>query len=83
MSRAPQTMPSRLQKYLSKENKIQEKTIMQTNASEETNNMFFGEVQEGKHVDQVLREYFPDYSYKYYFPQFAPKMQLSGTVSRY
>jgi FkbM family methyltransferase len=25
---------------------------------------FHGEVQEGKHVDQVLREYFPDYSYK-------------------
>ena len=64
MSRAPQTMPSRLQKYLSKEKKIQEKTIMQTNASEEKNNMFFGEVQEGKHVDQLLREYFPDSSYK-------------------
>lgn len=25
---------------------------------------FFGEVQDGKHVDQVLREYFPDYTYK-------------------
>ena len=25
---------------------------------------FFGEVQEGKHVDEVLRSYFPDYSYK-------------------
>ena len=24
---------------------------------------FFGEFQEGKHVDQVLREYFPDYDY--------------------
>lgn len=26
--------------------------------------MFFGEVQDGKHVDEILRSYFPDYSYK-------------------
>ena len=25
---------------------------------------FFGEVQDGKHVDQVLRDYFPDYAYQ-------------------
>ena len=25
---------------------------------------FHGEVQDGKHIDQVLREYFPDYNYK-------------------
>jgi FkbM family methyltransferase len=27
-------------------------------------NSFHGEIQHGKHVDQTLREYFPDYSYK-------------------
>ena len=25
---------------------------------------FHGEVQNGKHVDETLREYFPDYNYK-------------------
>lgn len=27
-------------------------------------NLYHGEVQEGKHVDEVLREYFPDFIYK-------------------
>ena len=27
-------------------------------------NLYHGEVQKGKHVDQVLREYFPDFNYK-------------------
>jgi len=27
-------------------------------------NSFYGEIQQGKHVDETLREYFPDYSYK-------------------
>lgn len=27
-------------------------------------NHFHGELQQGKYVDQTLREYFPDYSYK-------------------
>lgn len=27
-------------------------------------NLFHGEYQQGKHVDEVLRSYFPDYSYK-------------------
>jgi len=28
------------------------------------NTSFYGEIQEEKHVDEIIREYFPDYSYK-------------------
>jgi FkbM family methyltransferase len=48
---------------------IEEPVIHDTKIIEEpvihdTKTEFFGELQDGKYVDQVLREYFPDYSYK-------------------
>ena len=62
MSRVPKAMPPRLQKYIlsnKRTKRSKETLVMQTKKQ-----MFFGEVQEGKHVDQVLRGYFPDHSYK-------------------
>ena len=65
MSGVPKAMPARLQKYLfsnKKTKQSKEEPVIQTKTPKEQ--MFFGEVHEGKHVDQVLREYFPDHSYK-------------------
>lgn len=62
------TMPSRLQKYLftNKQKTLpeqKEEPVIQTNTTP-TKEIFFGEFHEGKHVDEVLRGYFPNFSYK-------------------
>lgn len=61
-------MPPRLQKYLlsTKQTKPpkQKPVIIQAEGPAPKAEIFFGEVQEGKHVDEVLRGYFPDSSYK-------------------
>jgi FkbM family methyltransferase len=69
MSKVSNEMPPRLQKYvLSKDRKKQEVVVIPVSEKEISylikDEMFFGEIQEGKHVDEVLRGYFPDYSYK-------------------
>lgn len=79
MSFAPGTMPSRLRKYIPHSRKvvadclpipIEPKPVVVIEKSTEHITQpdsvvsFFGEAQEGKRVDNVLRDYFHDYAYK-------------------
>lgn len=63
-----QNMPLRIQKYLHRPKKqkssCSSKQPVETNITITKRNLFFGEKQNGKHVDETLREYFPDYHYK-------------------
>lgn len=59
--------PSLQKCLLSKERKDRKETIVSEHCEKKNPTivpMFFGEVQDGKHVDETLRSYFPDYSYQ-------------------